>query len=50
MSSKGFVRQVEQGITQTGTENNGAPVIISGGLILIATPKDEYFRDFEKEA
>jgi quinoprotein glucose dehydrogenase len=38
----------EQGITNTGTENYGGPVVTASGLLLIAATKDEKFRVYNK--
>lgn len=35
------------GLTKTGTENYGGPVITAGGLLFIGASKDEHFRAFE---
>ena len=37
-----------RGIPQTGTENLGGPIVTAGGLIFIASTKDEYFRAFDQ--
>ncbi|MGI9531461.1 pyrroloquinoline quinone-dependent dehydrogenase [Lutimonas sp.] len=37
------------GISKTGTENYGGPVLTAGGVIFIAASKDEYFRVFDKD-
>lgn len=36
------------GITPTGTENYGGPVVTAGGLVFIAASRDNMFRAFEK--
>lgn len=36
----------EKGITGTGTENYGGPILFENGLLLIAASKDGYFRAF----
>lgn len=36
-----------RGITGTGTENYGGPIIFENGLLLIAASKDGYFRAFD---
>lgn len=38
----------EKGITGTGAENYGGPVVTAGGLVFIAASKDGYFRAFNK--
>ena len=37
-----------RGIPQTGTENLGGPIVTAGGLVFIASTKDEYFRAFDQ--
>jgi len=37
----------EQGISPTGTENYGGPLLTAGGLVLIGATKDEKFRAFD---
>ncbi len=37
------------GISKTGTENYGGPVLTDGGIIFIGASKDEYFRVFDKD-
>jgi quinoprotein glucose dehydrogenase len=39
----------EKGISKTGTENYGGPVLTASGIIFIGAAKDEYFRAFDKE-
>ena len=39
---------LEKGITGTGTENYGGPVITENGLLFIAATRDGYFRVFDK--
>lgn len=39
---------VERGITGTGTENYGGPVVTDGGLLFIAATADEKLRAFDK--
>lgn len=39
----------EKGITNTGTENYGGPVITASGLLFIAATKDGMFRAFDKK-
>lgn len=39
---------VDQGITDTGVENYGGPVVTESGLLFIAATKDGYFRAFDK--
>ncbi|MBT9187003.1 pyrroloquinoline quinone-dependent dehydrogenase [Zobellia russellii] len=39
---------LEKGITGTGTENYGGPVITKNGLLFIAATRDGYFRVFDK--
>jgi len=38
----------EQGLSGTGTENYGGPVVTAGGLIFIAASADEKLRAFDK--
>ena len=38
----------QQGITGTGAENYGGPVVTAGGLVFIAAAKDGYFRAYNK--
>jgi quinoprotein glucose dehydrogenase len=38
----------EKGITGTGAENYGGPVVTAGGLVFIAAAKDGYFRAYNK--
>nr|MBI1231913.1 PQQ-binding-like beta-propeller repeat protein [Cytophagales bacterium] len=38
-----------QGISITGTENYGGPVVTAGGLVFIAGTKDERIRAFDKQ-
>jgi quinoprotein glucose dehydrogenase len=38
----------ERGISPTGTENYGGPVVTAGGLLFIGATKDEKFRAFDK--
>ncbi|MEM9159922.1 MAG: c-type cytochrome, partial [Verrucomicrobiota bacterium] len=42
-----FEELSEMGITPTGTENYGGPVVTASGLLFIAASKDEYFRVFD---
>ncbi|MFN7118568.1 MAG: PQQ-binding-like beta-propeller repeat protein [Saprospiraceae bacterium] len=39
---------VKKGITQTGSENYGGPVVTAGGLLFIAATLDEKFRAYDK--
>lgn len=39
---------VRQGVSNTGTENHGGPLVTSGGLIFIAATFDEKLRAFDK--
>ncbi len=39
-----------KGISKTGTENYGGPLLTSGGIIFIGASKDEYFRIFDKDS
>lgn len=39
---------VERGLTGTGTENYGGPVVTAGGLLFIAATADEKLRAFDK--
>ncbi|AHM61146.1 PQQ-dependent enzyme [Flammeovirgaceae bacterium 311] len=43
-----FEELTKKGISKTGTENYGGPVVTAGGLIFIGASKDEYFRAFDK--
>lgn len=38
-----------RGISPTGTENYGGPVVTAGGLVFIAASKDEMFRAFDQK-
>ncbi|MCC6698854.1 MAG: PQQ-binding-like beta-propeller repeat protein [Candidatus Hydrogenedentes bacterium] len=38
-----------QGMTRTGTENYGGPVVTAGGLVFIAATKDNCIRAFDKK-
>lgn len=38
-----------KGVTHTGTENYGGPVVTAGGLVFIAATKDEMFRAFDRK-
>ncbi|MCY7360256.1 MAG: c-type cytochrome, partial [Rudanella sp.] len=38
-----------KGITNTGTENYGGPVVTAGGLVFIAATRDEMFRAFDRK-
>ena len=44
-----FQELTDKGIPKTGTENYGGPVVTAGGLIFIASTKDERIRAFDKE-
>jgi len=44
-----FPELAEQGLTNTGTENYGGPIVTAGGLIFIAATKDNCIRAFNKE-
>jgi quinoprotein glucose dehydrogenase len=39
----------ERGITNTGTEQYGGPIVTAGGLVFIAATMDEKFRAFDKD-
>jgi len=39
----------EKGISNTGTENYGGPVVTASGLLFIAATKDEKFRVYNKK-
>jgi quinoprotein glucose dehydrogenase len=39
----------EKGITNTGTENYGGPIVTANGLLFIAATKDAKFRAFDKK-
>lgn len=39
----------QKGISTTGTENYGGPVVTASGLLFIAATKDERFRAFDKK-
>lgn len=44
-----YLELAEQGLTGTGTENYGGPVVTAGGLLFIgATARDRKFRAFDK--
>jgi quinoprotein glucose dehydrogenase len=38
-----------KGISPTGTENYGGPVVTAGGLVFIAASKDEMIRAFDRQ-
>lgn len=40
---------IERGITNTGTENYGGPLVTANGLLFIAATKDGKFRAFDKK-
>ena len=40
---------VRKGLTQTGTENHGGPLVTAGGLVFIAATYDEKLRAFDKK-
>ena len=40
----------EKGISNTGTENYGGPIVTKGGLIFIAASMDEKIRAFDKDS
>ncbi len=40
---------VKQGMTNTGTENHGGPVVTAGGLLFIAATYDEKLRAFDSK-
>jgi len=40
---------LEKGITDTGAENYGGPVVTAGGLLFIAATMDGYFRAYDKK-
>ncbi len=44
-----FDELTEKGIAKTGTENYGGPVVTAGGLIFIASTKDQRIRAFDKD-
>jgi quinoprotein glucose dehydrogenase len=44
-----FPELAEQGLTNTGTENYGGPIVTAGGLVFIAATKDNCIRAFDKE-
>ncbi|MDJ1483910.1 PQQ-binding-like beta-propeller repeat protein [Cytophagaceae bacterium YF14B1] len=44
-----YTNLTTKGITGTGTENYGGPVVTAGGLLFIAATKDEKFRAFDKK-
>ena len=44
-----FAELTKKGVPPTGTENYGGPVVTSGGLIFIASTKDEKFRAFDRD-
>jgi len=43
-----FKELTQKGISPTGTENYGGPLVTKGGLIFIAATKDEKIRAFDK--
>lgn len=44
-----FEELTRKGISKTGTENYGGPVVTAGGLLFIGASKDGYFRAFDKD-
>lgn len=44
-----FPELAEKGITNTGSESYGGPIVTAGGLIFIAGTRDEKMRAFNKE-
>ena len=44
-----FEELTKRGISKTGTQNYGGPVVTAGGLIFIGATVDEYFRAFDKD-
>lgn len=42
-----FPQLTARGISKTGTENYGGPVVTAGGLVFIGASKDERFRAFD---
>jgi quinoprotein glucose dehydrogenase len=44
-----YPQLVEKGISQTGAESYGGPVVTASGLLFIAGTKDEKFRVYNKE-
>lgn len=44
-----FKELTAKGITPTGTENYGGPVVTAGGILFIAATKDGMFRAFDKK-
>lgn len=44
-----FEELTGQGISPTGTENYGGPIVTAGGLIFIGASKDEKFRAFASD-
>jgi len=42
-----FAALTAKGISPTGTENHGGPVVTAGGVLFIAATKDEKFRAFD---
>ena len=43
-----FSELTQKGISPTGTENYGGPLVTKGGLVFIAATKDEKIRAFDK--
>ena len=39
----------KKGISKTGTENYGGPIVTAGGVLFIGATKDSYFRAFDKK-
>jgi quinoprotein glucose dehydrogenase len=44
-----FAELTAQGISKTGTENYGGPLVTAGGVIFIGASKDEHFRAFDRK-
>jgi quinoprotein glucose dehydrogenase len=45
----GYAALAQQGLTNTGAENYGGPLVTAGGLLFIAATPDETFRAFDTE-
>jgi quinoprotein glucose dehydrogenase len=44
-----FAELTKRGLSVTGTENYGGPIVTAGGLVFIGATRDEKFRAFDKQ-
>ncbi|MEH6306774.1 PQQ-binding-like beta-propeller repeat protein [Olivibacter sp. CPCC 100613] len=45
-----FPELKKKGVSPTGTENHGGPIVTAGGLLFIGATQDELFRAFDKKS